>query len=173
MADKQIIIDYKNLCENYSKEVGCYGTFDGSCIKEQCFTYKLLQQNNNLKKENIDLKLNLKKVINLSQKKNRQCYQFLADIKQLKHQHQADKGLITSTGKMNYQLLQEYDKLKTALTEIKEIARVNSINTCWTAINLCVDCDEIKECGLQSPFEKLKAIIQKISECEGSDETTK
>lgn len=56
-----------------------------------------------------------------------------------------------------------------ALTEIKEIARVNSINTCWTAINLCADCDEIKECGLQSPFEKLKAIIQIISECEGND----
>ena len=44
MTEKQITIDYKNLCENYSKEVGCYNTFDGSCIQEQCFTYKLLQQ---------------------------------------------------------------------------------------------------------------------------------
>ena len=43
MTDKHIIIDYENLCENYSKEVGCYNTFDGSCIKEQCFTYRLLQ----------------------------------------------------------------------------------------------------------------------------------
>ena len=43
MTDKQIIIDYENICENYSKEVGCYNTFDGSCIKEQCFTYRLLQ----------------------------------------------------------------------------------------------------------------------------------
>lgn len=43
MTDKQIIIDYENRCENYSKEVGCYNTFDGSCIKEQCFTYRLLQ----------------------------------------------------------------------------------------------------------------------------------
>ena len=43
MTDKQIIIDYKNLCKNYSKEVGCYNTFDGSCNKEQCFTYRLLQ----------------------------------------------------------------------------------------------------------------------------------
>ena len=43
MTDKQIIIDYENLCENYSKEVGCYNTFDGNCIKEQCFTYRLLQ----------------------------------------------------------------------------------------------------------------------------------
>lgn len=43
-------------------------------------------------------------------------------------------------------------------------------NTCWTAINLCEDCNEIKECGLQSPFEKLKAILQKISECEVENE---
>lgn len=43
------MIDYKNLCENYSKEVGCYNTFDGSCIKEKCFTYKLLQQCERLK----------------------------------------------------------------------------------------------------------------------------
>ena len=43
MTDKQITIDYENLCANYSKEVGCYNTFDGSCIKEQCFTYRLLQ----------------------------------------------------------------------------------------------------------------------------------
>ena len=31
MTDKQI--DYKALCENYNETVGCYGTFDGSCIK--------------------------------------------------------------------------------------------------------------------------------------------
>ena len=34
------------------------------------------------------------------------------ELDQLKRQHQADKGLITSIGKQNYQLLQEYDKLK-------------------------------------------------------------
>jgi hypothetical protein len=44
-----------------------------------------------------------------------------AENDELKRQHQADKGLITSTGKQNYQLLQEYDKLKTALAEIKPI----------------------------------------------------
>ena len=42
------------------------------------------------------------------------------ECERLKRQHQGDKGLITSTGKMNYQLLQEYDKLKTCLTEIKD-----------------------------------------------------
>ena len=69
-----------------------------------------------------------------------------------------------------YTAIQKVVKLKQTITEIKEIARVNSINTCWTAISLCADCDEIKECGLQSPFEKLKAIIQKISECEGNND---
>ena len=43
MANKQVVIDYKTLCENYSKEVGCFNTFDGSCSKEECFTYRLLQ----------------------------------------------------------------------------------------------------------------------------------
>lgn len=45
-----------------------------------------------------------------------------AENEKLKKQRQCDKGLITATGKMNYQLIQEYDKLKTALTEIKDIA---------------------------------------------------
>ena len=34
MSEKQTTIDYKSCCENYGKEVGCYNTFDGSCIKE-------------------------------------------------------------------------------------------------------------------------------------------
>ena len=38
MTDKQII-DY---CENYSKEIGCCNTFDGSCSKDECFTYRLM-----------------------------------------------------------------------------------------------------------------------------------
>jgi chromosome segregation ATPase len=46
--------------------------------------------------------------------------QIFAELDQLKKQHQADKGLITSTGKMNYQLIQEYDKLKTENNNIKE-----------------------------------------------------
>ena len=48
------------------------------------------------------------------------------DFDQLKRQHESDKGLITSTGKMNYQLLQEYDKMKQTLAEIKEIAKAES-----------------------------------------------
>ena len=87
-------------------------------------------------------------------------YQLKAENDELKRQHQGDKGLITSTGKMNYQLLQEYDKLKTTLTEIKEIARQE------------IDSKEfmIVQCMLNGNVDDknkvLKQILQKISECE-------
>ena len=122
MTDKQIIIDYENLCENYSKEVGCYNTFDGNCIKEQCFTYRLLQ---------------------LLKAKEQEC-------EELKKQRESDKGLITSTGKQNYQLIQEYDKLKKCLAEIEVIA-------------MCITDDDLEE---SSAYYDAKQILQKISECE-------
>ena len=71
----------------------------------------------------------------------------------LKKQHQADKGLITSTGKMNYELLQEYDKLKTALTEIKEIAE--------KAREDLYACESISYAD-----DDLREILQKISDLE-------
>ena len=59
-------------------------------------------------------------------KKNADCYykQFKhkeQECEELKKQQQADKGLSTSTYKIDYQLIQEYDKLKTALAELKPI----------------------------------------------------
>lgn len=65
MTDKQIIIDYENICENYSKEVGCYNTFDGSCIKEQCFTYRLLQLLQAKEQECEELKKKIKEIKNV------------------------------------------------------------------------------------------------------------
>ena len=44
------------------------------------------------------------------------------ECEELKKQRQADKGLITSTGKMNYQLMQKYGKLENCIIQIKEIA---------------------------------------------------
>lgn len=42
-----------------------------------------------------------------------------AENEQLKKQIESDKGLITATGKQNYQLIQEYDRLKTENEQIK------------------------------------------------------
>ena len=116
-----------------------------------------------------------KAVVELKQ----QLDQLKAENEELKRQHQADKGLITSIGKMNYQLIQEYDKLKEekqglikdweekknlayeiackneklkqTLTEIKKIAEN-------AKTKVFVDMEEFWE-----------QILQKISECEGND----
>ena len=37
-------------CDSYDKQVGCYHTFDGKCNKENCQTYNLLKENEELKK---------------------------------------------------------------------------------------------------------------------------
>ena len=81
-----------------------------------------------------------------------QLDQLKVENEELKRQHQGDKGLITSTGKMNYQLMQEYDKLKNCLTEIKEIAE-EEVHTRMLFADKESFCD----------FNK---ILQKISNCE-------
>ena len=103
----------------------------------------LTKENEQLKKQACGLRPELKYII------NKTCCKYNINAK---YYHEKIVEIINNL-----------DKLEQSLTEIKEIVRVNSINTCWTAINLCADCDEIEECGLQSLFEKLKAIIQKIS----------
>jgi hypothetical protein len=67
----------------------------------------------------------------------------------IKKLNEANKGLLTATAKQNYKLLQEYDKLKTALTEIKEIAEDFGFNGIYE------DC-----------FTGIQKILQKISEVE-------
>ena len=161
MTDKQIIIDYKKLCENYSKEVRCYNTFDGSCIKEQCFTYKLLQQLQAKEQECKKLKSQIEIYSNMLESSSNKILKKEEECEELKKQLQGDKGLITSAGKMNYQLLQEYDKLKAVLTEIKEIAE-NMNKECFYDDFDCKDCDMQNGCTY---FNK-KQILQKISECE-------
>ena len=111
------------------------------------------------------------------------------EFEELKKQHESDKGLITSTGKMNYQLIQEYDKLKAeneelkkkcniytcgicgnkedcnklykTLTEIKEIVK-NMNKECFYNDFDCKDCDMQNGCTY---FNK-KQILQKISKYE-------
>lgn len=92
MTYKQIIIDYENICENYNKEVGCYYTFYGSCNKEQCFTYRLLQ---------------------LLQAKEQECEelkQTLAEIKEIAEKHKA-------TAHCDY--LIDMDKILQKISEVR------------------------------------------------------
>ena len=51
------------------------------------------------------------------------------------------------------------------IEQVKEIASYNSIDTCWTMLNTCDDCPDKKDCNdLQSPFEKLKTILNFLNE---------
>lgn len=127
MKDKQIIIDYKTLCENYSKEVGCYNTFDGRCNKEQCFTYKLLQ---------------------LLQDKEQECEALKEEIKTngfgLFNIEMAEQ--LNQLKKSNKGLQKENEGLNMKLTKVYEDIKLSP---------LCYKCDE-EEC-LRKEIDKLKA----------------
>ena len=150
MTDKQIIIDYENLCENYSKEVGCYNTFDGSCIKEQCFTYRLLQllkakeqKCEKLKKQACGLRPELKYII------DKTCSKYNINAE---YYHEKIVEIINNL-----------DKYKQTLAEIKEIAE-NSC--CLQPTSTCEEYENCKECSRTSDDETIKQILQKISEAE-------
>ena len=99
------------------------------------------------------------------------------ECEELKKQHQGDKGLITSTGKMNYQLIQEYDKLKTDKAEaLEQLEFVRTLNTIREAENRKLEqtLTEIKEIAeedfnhtcWETYARQLKQILQKISKVE-------
>lgn len=56
-------------CRIYNDAVGCFATFDGKCIKEKCFTYELIKENENLKQR--ILELGKKEYLH---NKNKSCY---------------------------------------------------------------------------------------------------
>lgn len=165
MTDKQIIIDNIDVS-------GCKHYKNRTCIADYCLTdmpfgeakcelnpnchYKKWQykeQECNRLKEEVSLlkesnsKLQqIEDVNSLEKYYLKQINQLKAENDELKRQRQANKGLITATGKMNYQLLQEYDKLKTALTEIKEIAEIrkDDIND-WLAKEILQKINEVED----------------------------
>lgn len=155
MTDKQIIIDYENICENYSKVVGCYNTFDGSCIKEQCFTYRLLQllqakeqESEELKKENCELT----EEVSIDRDLFAEIDQLKADRKEALEQLEFIRILNTVQDTENR-------KLSKTLTEIKEIIQSDYC----TEIGSCEFCAEIGNC-------LNRKILQKINECEAKYE---
>ena len=148
MTDKQIITNIKDLKEylkylleteikhrENSRGIGVFLAENMQNYYFQCAEIRLLQG----KEINAELK---------------------AENDELKRQHQADKGLITSIGKMNYQLIQEYDKLKTALTEIKDIAESEIDSKEFMAIQCMLNG------SVDNKNKVLKQILQKISEVE-------
>ena len=101
MTDKQII-DY---CENYSKEIGCRNTFDGSCSKEECFTYRLLQLLQAKEQECEELKHKVELMMDCASCKVDEYKKTLAEIKEIakKSMH---KGKMLSGGWL-YQFIEQ------------------------------------------------------------------
>jgi hypothetical protein len=108
----------------------------------------------------------------------KQLDQLKAENEGFKILHKSDKGLITATGKQNYQLLQEYDKLKTENKRFKEtldelfkiqykLADNNKkLRQCLTEIKEIAE----KQCVCGVDCIDIKQILQKISECGVSDD---
>ena len=153
MTDKQIIIDYENLCENYSKEVGCYNTFDGSCIKKQCFTYRLLQLLKAKEQEYEKLKRELQAQRDFTAHEQKLIYCVAYD-------ETCKTGNDCKQGKC---IFKDNIKLKQALAETKEIAEKSC---CLQPTSDCEEYENCKECSRTSDDETVKQILQKISECE-------
>ena len=148
MTDKQIIIDYENICENYSKEVGCYNTFDGSCIKEQCFTYRLLQLLKAKEQECEELKRELQAQRDFTAHEQKLIYCVAYDG-------------TCKTGndcKQEKCIFKDNIKLKQTLTEIKEYL----IKECKICKEQCaITNEDCADCQAQE-------ILQKISEVENA-----
>lgn len=87
------------------------------------------------------------------------CYELQEQLDQLK----AENELYKQAHKTEQDRRRKFEQV---LDEIKEVAWVNAVNTCWSSLHLCDKCDEKEECGLQSPFAKLKQILEKILEVE-------
>ena len=133
MTDKQII-DY---CENYSKESRCYNTFDGSCSKEECFTYRLLQLLQ-VKEQECE---RLKKEVSLLKESN-------SKLQQIEDVNSLEKCYLQQLD----QLKEKNEKLEQTLADIKEIAK----NFIKNVSDRCVETTPM--------YGVHKQILQKISE---------
>ena len=160
MTDKQIIINKMDKPKRYCEGIDC-----AWCNEKEPCIYKIAneleekllrkeQECERLKEEVSLLKESNSKLQQIEDVNSlEKCYlqqldQLKAENEQLKRQHQADKGLITSTGKMNYQLIQEYDKLKTDKAEaLEQLEFVRTLNTIREAENRKLEqtLTEIKE----------------------------
>ena len=93
------------------------------------------------------LQLTLKEKINKLEQENNKLKDSLSD---------AEAVMLT------YKI--EKEKYQQALEEMRELAEVNSLSTCWTILSNCNDCHNNNECGEQSPIAKLKFIKDKVNE---------
>lgn len=110
-------------CEYIDKDSGCLVTFDGSCSKEECFTYRLLQllqakeqECETLKSENFSFEELIKYQDEQLDPFNDAYFEHL------------DTEMIAELAKKSIRLTTENRKLENALDEIEEFCVVYSNN---------------------------------------------
>ena len=106
---------YKNdkVCTYLGYESKCEGDCNYTAFQDFIAEIDDLKNvNSNLQEQLDQLKFDYAELEKRHNDSFEQFKQLKAENDELKKQRQADKGLITATGKMNYELIQEYDKLK-------------------------------------------------------------
>ena len=172
--------------ENFKK---CVETAE--CFRRQLDAYKMEAEegkeiNAELRAMQKDLTFENQKFCYQIEELTKHCAALQATIKELEKLHEGDKGLITATGKMNYQLLQEYDKLKQenelfrtchdneqakrrkleqTIDEIKQITEHSILLNCYQC-PMEDNCEEL--CNKENNFQQI--ISQKVKEAQ--DEVT-
>jgi vacuolar-type H+-ATPase subunit I/STV1 len=162
MTDKQIIIED---CP-YFIGGNCQEYLDGVCENHKCDLKIIRELEQKLKAKEQECE-ELKKIINEAKNSKLDLNSFFA-IEATVGEYQLELDQLKSENKHLNDLLnnalKELEKARETLTEIKEIASINAINTCWTVLNLCDKCEEKQNCDIQCPLFKFKLILQKISE---------
>ena len=139
----------KNKCEYIDKDSGCLVSFDGSCCKEECFTYRLLQLVQAKEQEN-------KRLLEIINAKPLETVDIDSafEIEKLKEQLQAKEQEFKESKEANDRILTTLNvitksniKLRQTLAEIQEIIKYDVYTT---RADLCL---------------RLNWIKKKISEC--------
>ena len=158
----------ENLCGHYDKDLGCLVTFDGSCCKEECFTYRLLLLLQAKEQECKELKKELTSFMNGNYCANgcslrQQLDKLKTENEELEKELRQKKMTILMNNDHYFEVGQTNKKFKQALQEIKAIC--NNNDELQGDFNV-VDCDKYK-LGKHNLANK---ILQKISECEAEND---
>lgn len=146
-------------CEYIDKDSGCLVSFDGSCCKEECFTYRLLQllqakeqENETLKSENLSFKELIKYQDEQLEPFNDGYFEHL------------DTKIIAELAKKSIRITAENRKLEQTLTEIKDIAE--GMHDLWINKTKYTDIDNLVKHLLECELNRIIYKLYEISECE-------
>lgn len=167
----------KIKCEYIDKDSGCLVSFDGSCCKEECFTYRLMQKLETKEQENkrlleiinakpletvdIDSAFEIEKSKEQLKAKEQECEELKRQYKEL---GQCSKRMKEYFEKEKETLSNRFLKLKQILAEINEIAE--GMHDLWINKTKYTDIDNLVKHLLECELSRIIYKLDEISECE-------